>query len=77
MRMFLQILTKLVRNFGIHKKYIMKNANVTKTKSKKLMSADKTPGGKVGGTNKNVQKQTTPKGKVGGISKAPKKAMPC
>ena len=54
----------------------MKNANVTKTKSKKLMSADKTPGGKVGGTNKNVQKQTTPKGKVGGISKAPKKAKP-
>jgi len=54
----------------------MKNANVTKTKSKKLMSADKTPGGKVGGTNKNVQKQTSPKGKVGGISNAPKTAVP-
>ena len=77
MRMFLQILTKPVRNFGIHKYCTMKNTNVTKTKSKKLMGADKTPGGKVGGTNKNVQKQTSPKGKVGGISKAPKKAMPC
>jgi hypothetical protein len=65
-----------VKSIGILKKYIMKNANVTKTKSKKLMSADKTPGGKVGGTNKNVQKQTSPKGKVGGISKAPKKAVP-
>jgi hypothetical protein len=54
----------------------MKNTNVTKTKSKKLMSADKTPGGKVGGTNKNVQKQTSPKGKVGGITKAPKTAVP-
>ena len=55
----------------------MKAANVTKTKSKKLMGVDKSPKGKVGGTNKPVQKQTTPKGKVGGISKAPKKAMPC
>jgi len=54
----------------------MKNANVTKTKSKKLMSADKTPGGKVGGTNKAVKKQTAPKGKVGGISVAPKTATP-
>ena len=54
----------------------MKNANVTKTKSKKLMSADKTPGGKQGGTNKNVSKQTSPKGKVGGTSKAPKTAIP-
>jgi hypothetical protein len=54
----------------------MKNANVTKTKSKKLMSADKTPSGKVGGTNKSVQKQTSPKGKVGGISTAPKTAVP-
>ena len=75
--MFLQILIKPVKSFGTHKYYTMKNANVTKTKSKKLMAADKTPGGKVGGTNKNVQKQTSPKGKVGGISKAPKKAMPC
>lgn len=55
----------------------MKTANVTKTKSKKLMGADKTPGGKVGGTNASVKKQTSPKGKVGGISKAPKKAKPC
>ena len=55
----------------------MKNANVTKTKSKKLMSADKTPSGKQGGTNKNLQPQTTPKGRVGGTSKAPKKAKPC
>jgi hypothetical protein len=54
----------------------MKAANVTKTKSKKLMSADKTPGGKTGGTNATVKKQTTPKGKVGGISKAPNKAKP-
>ena len=54
----------------------MKAANVTKTKSKKLMSADKTPSGKTGGTNATVKKQTTPKGKVGGISKAPKKAKP-
>lgn len=76
MRMFLQILTKPVKNFGIHKYYTMKNANVTKTKSKKLMAAVKTPGGTVGGTNKSVQKQTTPKGKVGGISKAPLTAVP-
>lgn len=54
----------------------MKNANVTKTKSKKLMSADKTPGGRVGGTNKPLKKQTSPNGKVGGISVAPKAAMP-
>ena len=54
----------------------MKAANVTKTKSKKLMGADKTPGGKVGGTNAKVKKQTSPKGKVGGISKAPKSAKP-
>jgi hypothetical protein len=54
----------------------MKAANVTKTKSKKLMKADKTPGGKVGGTNPAVKKQTSPKGKVGGITKAPKSAVP-
>jgi hypothetical protein len=54
----------------------MKAANVTKTKSKKLTGADKTPGGKVGGTNAKVKKQTSPKGKVGGITKAPKSAKP-
>ena len=55
----------------------MKAANVTKTKSKKLTGADKSPSGKTGGTNADVKKQTTPKGKVGGISKAPKKAKSC
>ncbi len=54
----------------------MKAANVTKTKSKKLKGADKTPGGKTGGTNPNLKKQTSPKGKVGGISKAPSGAIP-
>jgi len=54
----------------------MKAANVTKTKSKKLKGADKTPGGKVGGTNPNLSAQTSPKGKTGGTSKAPKKATP-
>jgi hypothetical protein len=54
----------------------MKAANVTKTKSKKITGADKTPGGKVGGTNPNLKPTTKPKGKVGGISKAPKKAKP-
>jgi hypothetical protein len=54
----------------------MKAANVTKTKSKKITGADKTPGGKVGGTNPNLKITTSPKGKVGGISKAPKKAKP-
>ena len=34
----------------------MKNANVTKTKSKKLMSADKTPGGKVGDDQRDAIK---------------------
>ena len=54
----------------------MKTANVTKTKSKKNTGADKTPGGKTGGTNPNLKITTSPKGKVGGISKAPKKAKP-
>jgi hypothetical protein len=54
----------------------MKSACVTKTKSKKLKGADKTPGGKVGGTNPNLSAQTSPKGKTGGTSKAPKKAIP-
>ena len=54
----------------------MKAANVTKTKSKKIMGADKSPKGIVGVTNKNVQKQTSPKGKVGGTSTAPKTAIP-
>jgi hypothetical protein len=54
----------------------MKAANVTKTKSKKITGADKTPGGKVGGTNPALKKQTKPKGRVGGTSKAPKKATP-
>jgi hypothetical protein len=55
----------------------MKSANVTGTKSKKLMGVTKTPTGKVGGTNKAVQAIKSPTGKVGGISKAPKKASPC
>jgi hypothetical protein len=42
----------------------MKNANVTKTKSKKLMSADKTPKGKVGGITK-APKTAVPKAKYG------------
>jgi hypothetical protein len=54
----------------------MKSANVTGTKSKKLMGATKTPTGRVGGTNKAVQAIKSPKGKVGGISKAPKTASP-
>lgn len=54
----------------------MKAANVTKTKSKKLKGADKTPGGKVGGTNPNLKAQTSPKGRVGGTSTAPKGAIP-
>ena len=54
----------------------MKAANVTKTKSKKITGADKTPGGKTGGTNAPLKKQTVPKGKVGGTTKAPKKASP-
>jgi hypothetical protein len=54
----------------------MKSACVTKTKSKKLKGADKTPGGKVGGTNPNLSAQTSPKGKTGGTSKAPKTALP-
>jgi hypothetical protein len=54
----------------------MKAANVTKTKSKKLKGADKTPGGKVGGTNPNLSAQTNPKGRSGGTSKAPKTAIP-
>jgi hypothetical protein len=65
-----------LRRFGTLKLNKMKAANVTKTKSKKLMGADKTPGGKTGGTNPPLKKQTTPKGKVGGISKAPNKAKP-
>ena len=54
----------------------MKNANVTKTKSKKIAGAQKTPGGRVGGTMANIPVQKSPKGRVGGISKAPKKASP-
>lgn len=54
----------------------MKAANVTKTKSKKITGADKTPGGKVGGTNPALKKQTSPKGRVGGTSVAPKTAIP-
>lgn len=42
----------------------MKASNVTKTKSKKLMKADKTPGGKVGGTSK-APKTALPKAKYG------------
>jgi hypothetical protein len=42
----------------------MKNSNITKTKSKKLVSADKTPGGKVGGTSK-APKKAIPKAKLG------------
>ena len=53
----------------------MKAANVTKTKSKKIMGADKTPGGKTGGTNPNLKPTTTPKGRPG-KSTAPKKAKP-
>ena len=54
----------------------MKAANVTKTKSKKIKGADKTPGGKTGGTNPTLKKQTSPKGRVGGSSKAPAGAIP-
>ena len=54
----------------------MKATNVTKTKSKKLAGAAKTPGGRVGGTMENIKSQKSPKGKVGGITKAPKKASP-
>jgi hypothetical protein len=53
----------------------MKAANVTKTKSKKLKGADKTPSGKVGGTNTNVKAVTNPKGRPT-KSTAPKKAKP-
>jgi hypothetical protein len=42
----------------------MKNSNITKTKSKKLVSADKTPGGKVGGISK-APKKAIPKAKLG------------
>lgn len=42
----------------------MKASNVTKTKSKKLMKADKTPGGKVGGTSA-APKTALPKAKYG------------
>ena len=42
----------------------MKSACVTKTKSKKLKGADKTPGGKVGGTSK-APKTAIPKAKYG------------
>jgi hypothetical protein len=42
----------------------MKAANVTKTKSKKIKGADKTPGGKVGGTSK-APKTPIPKAKLG------------
>jgi len=42
----------------------MKSACVTKTKSKKLKGADKTPGGKVGGTSK-APKTALPKAKYG------------
>jgi len=38
--------------------------NVTKTKSKKLTKADKTPGGKVGGISK-APKTAIPKAKYG------------
>jgi hypothetical protein len=66
-----------VKSIGTLKfKNKMKAANVTKTKSKKLMGADKTPSGKTGGTNPALKKQTKPKGKVGGTSKAPKTAIP-
>ena len=42
----------------------MKSACVTKTKSKKLTKADKTPGGKVGGISK-APKTAIPKAKYG------------
>jgi len=42
----------------------MKSACVTKTKSKKLKGADKTPSGKVGGTSK-APKTAIPKAKYG------------
>ena len=42
----------------------MKTACVTKTKSKKLTKADKTPGGKVGGISK-APKTAIPKAKMG------------
>jgi len=54
----------------------MKNPNVTKTKSVKITSATKKPGGRVGGTMANISAQKTAKGKVGGISKAPATALP-
>jgi hypothetical protein len=48
----------------------MKKACVTKTKSKKLTGADKTPGGKVGGTSK-APKTPIPKAKLGMIAGDP------
>ena len=42
----------------------MKNLNITKTKSKKLVSADKTPSGNVGGISK-APKTAIPKAKMG------------
>jgi hypothetical protein len=65
-----------LRRFGTLKLNKMKAANVTKTKSKKLKGADKTPGGKTGGTNPALKKQTTPKGRTGGTTTAPSGAVP-
>ena len=49
----------------------MKTANVTKTKSKKLTGADKTPGGRVGGISK-APKTAIPKAKMGMSMKSKK-----
>lgn len=46
----------------------MKTACVTKTKSKKLTKADKSPSGKVGGISK-APKTAIPKAKMGGTTK--------
>ena len=50
------------------KLYKMKNSNITKTKSKKLVSADKSPSGKVGGISK-APKTALPKAKMGCTTK--------